>query len=70
MKYFSKLAQLKSKAKGFYKDYYYEWDHDDRHGGAQIAEMVNPRLASAKENFNTTMDEINKLDPSAPDFRL
>lgn len=38
--------------------------------GAEMLCAINPRASQARRDFNAAMDELAKLDPACPDFRL
>lgn len=62
------LEGLKRKAERYYILYYKEADKYDC--GLSLAENISPTMVQYKTAFNEIMDELAKIDPSAPDFRL
>jgi hypothetical protein len=62
------INQLKKAARHHYEAYRAATSHLDC--GATLAEHIRPDAAKHKDAFNNTMDELAKLDPSAPAFRL
>lgn len=65
---FNEIEVLKNRARKHYHAYYNELD--TLSCGAALGEHVNPRLLSAKVEFNKTMDELAKIDSTTPRGRL
>lgn len=65
---FSKIERLKDKARRNYLSYQNELD--TLSCGASLGEYVNPRMLSAKLEFNRVMDELAEIDPATPGTRL
>ena len=59
---FNKLPRLKRKAAKLYR----EATHNDLSCGLTLAELLNPKIYRAKQEFNKVYAEIQKLDPGAP----
>lgn len=59
---------LKFTARKAYRLFYEELDRYDC--GIELAKEVNPRIAEAARDFNEAMDQLARIDPTAPKVRL
>lgn len=64
----SKIERLKRKARAAYLAYHACLD--SLSCGRALGEVVSPSALRNKIEFNETMDEIAKLDPTVPATRL
>jgi hypothetical protein len=64
----NKIERLKKKAAKYYQQYHKSLD--SLGCGKTLGEHISSTASEARANFNTTMDELSKLDPSCPTKRL
>jgi len=63
-----RIQLLKYRARLVYKAYNSELDEFSC--GASLALTIRPSIGRLSKKFNTIMDKIQKLDPTAPKGRL
>jgi hypothetical protein len=63
-----KIKKLKKEAEKHYIIYYNIANNYSC--GLSLAEHMSPEMLNHKTEFNRIMDELAKIDPLVPDFRL
>lgn len=63
-----KIENLKRQAEKHYIVYYKIADNYSC--GLSLVEHISPEMIHHKMEFNRIMDELAKIDPTVPDFRL
>lgn len=63
-----RIQKLKRIAKKNFLEYHSLLDNFSC--GAHLAETISLRVSTAKINFNEAMDELQKIDPLVPLYRL
>lgn len=64
----SKIERLKNKVRRAYRCYHNALD--ELSCGRALGEFISTTASQAKQEFNTAMNELAKLDPSVPVTRL
>lgn len=59
---------LKRKARKYYRAYHKALDSFDCEGN--LAEYIKPELKELRDKFNSTLDELAKIDSDCPAKRL
>lgn len=63
-----KKELLKRRARKYYKEYHRIFDNYSC--GGNLAEHITPELKTIRDKFNSTLDELAKIDPTCPAKRL